>query len=653
MVDLLTTTRKSTYFPFENFEERDRYLYKLVNVTSITNNSILLYYKKQNKETNEIQKIYKVIDDPEYEFYVTDHGANVDSKYSMLHSDHVKHVQRCKYKERFRMAYKFCSNETKNRIQSIDRLDNVFVTDEQRHILKDCNVFTLSIPLTMFYKLQFVKEFPSSMEYDSDLSVDIIYSDIETNIGTSFAETGKYDSINEHKSISPIMVMQLMHKRTRLVDVLIDREQYSKYNSYSKFDNKTELELRKENVLLMNQNHLTNNGLLDKKDEYTIDDELNIHINGKMISKDNLRCIDVSFTYFEGPKSELDMIKKYFHIINTSKTDVIYFWNMRFDILTIINRLGILLFGHHMTEKQFEKRELEKDDKKNSETTVRCKMVDTDDLQTKLNMIHSIFLTGSELTFPKMHNPLRYQGDLLKFILKDTKDKFHLVAPYRMCDLGAAYAKMNSAGGVKTSYSLNNVLKEVVNDHKVTYDTNIGHFMTKDANRFISYSIMDVVGMYSIDEKLGTTSNIQNLMDKTTIDMIDAFSTTQFLECYARVYLLHEESIILDSNMNRFFKANKFRFPGGLVGDPTKAPVSVFNTKFVQSMVVDADAESMYPTGIVIQNLSPDNLIGLFLDKNRNRDSLFNDVIAGPETYLEANHNIPTTNEILRELNII
>jgi hypothetical protein len=288
------------------------------------------------------------------------------------------------------------------------------------------------------------------------------------------------------------------------------------------------------------------------------------------------RCHELEFKFYD---TELEVIRAFLHTVNEiDRPDVITFWNMKFDIKTIMNRL--LQLG--------------------------C------DPEAEFTPIDF-----------KPWEIATYQEDTHSTEPSNNSDVF-LCSSYTIyIDQMLLYAQLRKTSGKKESYSLDFTLNAEINEHKFEYEGNLRDLAYRNFPDFILYGAFDVVPMATLEEKTNDIALAYQLSMITRTRIHKIMKKTICLRNLAAVFY-RDYGLILSNNRNRNkFHGDKEKFRGGFVADPklmeeTGILIDGKKSDRVFDNVVDFDATSLYPSIIMTFNIDNNGQIGRLITQDEN-----------------------------------
>jgi DNA polymerase elongation subunit (family B) len=301
-------------------------------------------------------------------------------------------------------------------------------------------------------------------------------------------------------------------------------------------------------------------------------------------------------------EKEDDLIKDYFNDMHIRKPDFCAWWNMSFDIPTILNRLRRLgytedqiadIICHPDVPKQYRYVKWIPDPKR------------------------KMFESGSTGDEEDDGEAEEEEDDGAS---KNSKNKPH---PSRLVDTLEApgytqhYDQMSTYSCMRKrfllpSYKLDDISEKAVGIGK--YNLAANGYSIKDCNVknwliFIAYNIRDSFCQYKIEQKVRDMP--QNIVCGSNTRWSKTFQMSICVKNEIMLYLMRQGNIIgnsIDYNIVEHFQ-------GALVGLPSlieQYGIPIFGCKksYVFSNACDADASSLYPSMIISHNISKDALFG-------------------------------------------
>lgn len=210
---------------------------------------------------------------------------------------------------------------------------------------------------------------------------------------------------------------------------------------------------------------------------------------------------------------EVELLKKYFQLVNTLKRDFMLIWNLPFDIPYIMARLRYL--GIEPIE-------------------VMC---------------------HPDFKYPYCW----FKKDRRNFDFKTKKDIFRLASYTIFQDQMINYAKVRKGQAEIPSLRLNAIGLRELNDEKLDYsdEANIKTLPYVDYKKFVMYNIKDVLLQYGIENKCNDLETIfQRAYDNAT-DYDSIFSQTIFLKNRVFLDYYRNLNIIKGNNINIKYDSKK------------------------------------------------------------------------------------------------
>jgi hypothetical protein len=311
--------------------------------------------------------------------------------------------------------------------------------------------------------------------------------------------------------------------------------------------------------LIANQLGLLNDG------EYADEDTINA-----------ARLYDVKFNFFD---EELDLIKAYLHTINEiDRPDIVSFWNMKFDIVTIMNRIRIL--GE-----------------------------DPEELFTPKDF--------------KQWISADYRADTFKSHPTEKSDIFICTSYSIYIDAMLNYAQLRKHLPKKESYTLDFILSEDIKEHKAELKHSIKDAIYKDYKMFMLYAGQDVVPMATLEKKTEDIATAYQLSMITRTRIHKVMKKTICLRNFANVYY-RNKGLVLSNNRNKNKeRTDTEKFRGAYVADPNLMGYSGIliegnPSNRVFDNAADFDATALYPSILITFAIDAAGQIGriIIFDEN-------------------------------------
>lgn len=274
--------------------------------------------------------------------------------------------------------------------------------------------------------------------------------------------------------------------------------------------------------------------------------------------------------------NEKELLRTFCILINKTKPDFIYAWNMSFDTPYIIQRLY------------------------------------------NLNMPPELFLCHPE--FPM--KTVNYYVDEKAETVGRRGDICTLSSFSVWLDQMVHFASIRKSESTYDRFSLDYIANRVCKIRKLDYShitLDIKDLPYLDFDTFLKYNIIDVINQVCIENK---TKDINYLFEKAYNN-----NTIYFKEHMNTLYLknrassiLTEKGYVFGNNTNIF--NTKESYPGGVVGDPTLLEDIGLQSNNITTRILknidDYDFKSLYPSLCREFNLSPTTLIAkILMDKDR------------------------------------
>lgn len=220
----------------------------------------------------------------------------------------------------------------------------------------------------------------------------------------------------------------------------------------------------------------------------------------KVISKE----FDYKLIFFD---SELKLIASFYKLVNKLQPDFCLAWNMRFDKLTLLNRIAKL--GG------------------NAEDII------------------------SHPDFPEDVRKVYYNEDTRNQKYSDKSDSFEASNFTQFLDQLILFASLRKGLGEKESYSLNAVAKEELDDEKLDY-SEAGDIVTlpyKDYELFVLYNIKDVFLLRELENKNEDVNMLYSIAEMTRTRLNKAMRKTVSIKNMAFKFYL-DQGYVMGNNHN-------------------------------------------------------------------------------------------------------
>jgi DNA polymerase elongation subunit (family B) len=282
--------------------------------------------------------------------------------------------------------------------------------------------------------------------------------------------------------------------------------------------------------------------------------------------------------------SEIDLIRAFFQNINKiNKPDFLSAWNLKFDALTIINRIKNLGFQ------------------------------------------------PEDIMCPK---EMPYKNVFFKedFRNQDHADK----TDYLSCssytiytDLLLLYASIRKTMGKKESYALDAIAESELGFKKLEMDSdeNLRNLPKKDFKKFTLYNVVDVVLLHLLEKKNEDIDLVYSIANMTRTRFNKALAKTVCLKNLARkVYF--DQNLILSNNRNVTYGGDRQKsekFKGAFVASPelmdnTGIFINGNQSRSIFDDVIDFDLEALYPSIILALNIDKSTQHGQVIYKVKNEN---------------------------------
>jgi hypothetical protein len=369
---------------------------------------------------------------------------------------------------------------------------------------------------------------------------------------------------NEFDAPAPINLISYFHRPSRKLTQFLTRTMVRDNPQIAEFEGKLD-EMSEMILCEVNRAPLEKAGLIQPEDSWEeIQNVILAHPEGQA----NMRCTDVDLRFFD---TEKELLLAFLHHINeVDKPDVLAWWNMCFDVNTIINRL------------------------------------------------RRLDVNPEEAFTPEAFSdwPLaQYDQDRFNTEATERKDMFTAACWTIWVDQMLLYASLRKQSGKKESYGLDFTLNAELKEHKLAYEGSIRDFAYRDYTRFVLYGALDTVPMATLEDKTEDIALAYQISMMTRTRFHKVMVKTVCLRNFASVFY-RERGFALSNNRNRNKeRVDSVQFRGGLVADPTLmeavgTEVGGTPSDRVYDDVVDFDATSLYPSLILAFNIDASGQVG-------------------------------------------
>jgi len=167
-------------------------------------------------------------------------------------------------------------------------------------------------------------------------------------------------------------------------------------------------------------------------------------------------------------------------------------------------------------------------------------------------------------------------------------------------DYKALYEKFMAVQGQLHSYALDFILQHEIGENKVKFDGSIDQFYRREFRKFLIYNRQDVMGMSRIDDKRKLITLANRMAHKACVTLDKTTGSVAIIE-QAILKVLHQD--FKRVSFDRTEKPADKYVPGAFVIDP-EGKLYGWGSSY--------DVDSLYPHIIMIQNISPETLVGQF-----------------------------------------
>jgi DNA polymerase elongation subunit (family B) len=153
----------------------------------------------------------------------------------------------------------------------------------------------------------------------------------------------------------------------------------------------------------------------------------------------------------------------------------------------------------------------------------------------------------------------------------------------------------------KTSYALAKIAEDETKLEKLTYSGSLANLYNDDFSFFIRYNIRDVEIITAIDDNYKFIELANGMAHNNTVLMDDVFGSVKIIETGVTNFLHNEmHKIAMNKNPQPGEKAE-----GAIVMDPKVG---------LHEWIGSVDINSLYPSAIRSINISPEKIVGQFME---------------------------------------
>lgn len=180
----------------------------------------------------------------------------------------------------------------------------------------------------------------------------------------------------------------------------------------------------------------------------------------------------------------------------------------------------------------------------------------------------------------------------------------------------------------RTSYALAKVAEDETSLEKLEYSGSLEELYKTNFNWFLRYNIRDVEIIVALDEKFKFIDLANTMAHSNTVLFEDVFGSVKIIETGVTNYAHHD--------MNRIV-GNKNPQPG----EKAEGAIVINPKVGLHKWIGSVDINSLYPSTIRSLNMSPEMIVGQFIDKEFAWRAIFDntndDLTFIPEVYNEPN----------------
>ena len=291
---------------------------------------------------------------------------------------------------------------------------------------------------------------------------------------------------------------------------------------------------------------------------------------------------------------EYDMICSYFALINKFKPDFNLIYNMSFDLVYLLNRLGELegyTYTDRLTDKKYEYRNMCAD------------IVSHEDFPDFLRVAEYI---------PDTNNSNK---------ISERIDIFRSATYTQWIDQLCLYASLRK-DKVLENYSLSNISKTELHDDKLNYSDSGYSIRTlpyDDYKMFVRYNIKDVLLQYLLERKNNDIDLLYSIADITKTRLLKSMRKTISIK-NMKHYFDIDQNYVQGNNHNVIYGSvssnePEEQFTGAFVADPelngyNGVLINGIHSKYIYDYIIDFDYSALYPSIIRAFNIDANTQYG-------------------------------------------
>lgn len=195
----------------------------------------------------------------------------------------------------------------------------------------------------------------------------------------------------------------------------------------------------------------------------------------------------------------------------------------------------------------------------------------------------------------KKLSPWRVVNQRTVMMMKKPREAYVLYGIQQL-DYMDLFKKFGYTYGQQENYRLDTVANTVLGERKLSYEefSNLDDLYERDYQTFIEYNIRDTELVARMDDKLGLINLALTMAYRGGVNYTDTFGTTTIWDTIIYRNLM-DKNIVVPPNED----THKSKYEGGYVKDPKIG---------LHKWVVSFDLNSLYPSIIVQNNMSPEML---------------------------------------------
>lgn len=213
---------------------------------------------------------------------------------------------------------------------------------------------------------------------------------------------------------------------------------------------------------------------------------------------------------------------------------------------------------------------------------------------------------ASKIAFEE--SEIKYEEKQLKLFKNSNKKALYIKSHSRVfLDYLLLYKKFSFVNLV--SYSLDSVSSVETKIEKLKYDGDLHSLYRDDFNLFLKYNIRDVECLVEIDRKRDFITLANNMAHKNAVLFSDVFGSVRIIETGVLLEL-HKINKIANDKANVVSNIDDIE-----IEEKAEGAIVLSPKKGLHNELAAVDLNSLYPNTICTVNISPEKMIGQFLNE--------------------------------------